>query len=126
MQWASGVESADSSCVKSSPAFVVFMSCGSKLLVAPRACQLRSALAQATLERDLAMQGVEESKEWNVDHTFAPVGRPTGNTVAQRVIRTMREQCIWLRDWVSLKDLEATLAVWQPEYNERRPHQALH
>ena len=72
------------------------------------------------------MQGVEESKDWNVDHTFAPVGRPTGNTVAQRVIRTMKEQCIWLRDWVSLKDLEAALAVWQSEYNERLPHQALH
>ena len=72
------------------------------------------------------MQGVEESKDWNVDHTFAPVGRPTGNTVAQRVIRTMPEQCIWLRDWVSLKDLGAALAVWQSEYNERRPHQSLH
>lgn len=68
----------------------------------------------------------EFSTDWNVDHTFAPVGRPTGNAVAERVIRTMKEECIWLRDWVSLKELEAALAVWQLEYNERRPHQSLH
>jgi putative transposase len=68
----------------------------------------------------------EFSKAWNVDDTVAPVGRPTGNAVAERVIQTMKEEYIWLRDRVSLKDLEAALAVWQSEYNERRPHQALH
>ena len=68
----------------------------------------------------------EFSKDWKVNHTFAPVGRPTGNAVAERVIRTIKEECIWLRDWVSLKELEAALTVWQSEYNERRPHQSLH
>jgi hypothetical protein len=31
--------------------------------------------------------------------TFAPVGRPTGNAVAERTIRTMKEECVWLADW---------------------------
>ena len=53
------------------------------------------------------------------------MGRPTGNAVAERLIRTMKEECIWLRDWNSLAELRAALLVWLSEYNERRPHQSL-
>lgn len=63
--------------------------------------------------------------EWGLEHSFAPVGRPTGNAVAERLIRTMKEECIWLRDWRSVDELRAALDDWQRRYNERRPHQAL-
>jgi putative transposase len=56
----------------------------------------------------------EFSKDWKVNHTFAPVGRPTGNAVAERVIRTMKEECIWLRDWVSLKEFVDSQDVGAP------------
>lgn len=64
-------------------------------------------------------------KEWNLDHTYAPVGRPTGNAVAERVIRTLKEEVVWLRDWDSIDDLRAAIAAWVKRYNEQRPHQAL-
>jgi len=32
---------------------------------------------------------------WHVEHTFAPVGRPTGNAVAERVIQTMKLEVLW-------------------------------
>ncbi len=47
------------------------------------------------------------------------------NAVAERVIRTMKEECIWLRDWRSLAELEAALRTWQDKYNNERPHQSL-
>jgi len=62
---------------------------------------------------------------WRLDHTYAPVGRPTGNSVAERLIRTMKEECIWLRDWRSIAELQAALDDWRTTYNEARPHQAL-
>ncbi len=62
---------------------------------------------------------------WGLEHTLAPVGRPTGNAVAERVIRTMKEECIWLRDWRSLAELQAALDEWRRVYNDERPHQAL-
>jgi len=65
------------------------------------------------------------STRWKLDHTFAPVGRPTGNAVAERVIRTMKEECIWLRDWTSLSELQTALDEWRRVYNDERPHQAL-
>lgn len=63
--------------------------------------------------------------EWNLLHTYAPVGRPTGNAVAERVIRTLKEEVVWLRDWESIDELRAALAAWVKRYNEQRPHQAL-
>ena len=64
-------------------------------------------------------------QEWGISHSFAPVARPTGNAVSERVIRTMKEECIWLRDWESAAELRAALGDWKREYNERRPHQSL-
>jgi len=63
--------------------------------------------------------------EWDLDHTLAPIGRPTGNAVAERVIRTMKEECIWLRDWRSATELNAALVDWRRGYNDHRPHQSL-
>ena len=63
--------------------------------------------------------------EWGLSHTFAPVGRPTGNAVVERVIRTMKEEVVWLRDWESADELREALERWQATYNTARPHQAL-
>lgn len=62
---------------------------------------------------------------WGVTHTFAPVGRPTGNAVAERTIRTMKEECIWLCDWRNLAELHEALQAWARTFNHDRPHQAL-
>jgi transposase InsO family protein len=64
-------------------------------------------------------------EKWGLVHTFAPVGRPTGNAVAERVIRTMKEEVIWLRDWKNAAELREALLAWVVRYNTRRPHQAL-
>jgi putative transposase len=63
--------------------------------------------------------------EWGLDHTFAPVGRPTGNAVAERLILTLKSELIWLRDWESLDELRVALEAWRTAYNTERPHQAL-
>jgi transposase InsO family protein len=62
---------------------------------------------------------------WKIDHTFAPVGRPTGNAVAERFIRTMKEEVIWLKDWESAAELQEALQAWLVVYHTRRAHQAL-
>jgi putative transposase len=62
---------------------------------------------------------------WGVDHTFAPVGRPTGNAVAERVIQTLKVELLWTRDWESLEEVEQAVREWVEQYNTARPHQAL-
>lgn len=63
--------------------------------------------------------------EWNVDHTFAPIGRPTGNAVAERLNRTLKEEVLWLQDFETIDDVRRAVEAWLPVYNGRRPHQAL-
>lgn len=62
---------------------------------------------------------------WRLAHTYAPVGRPTGNAVVERFIRTLKEELIWLRDWDSADELRAAVTAWLDHYLHHRPHQAL-
>jgi putative transposase len=64
-------------------------------------------------------------KRWGLEHTFAPVGRPTGNAVVERFIRTMKEEVIWLRDWNTAAELREALSAWLVKYHTRRAHQSL-
>jgi putative transposase len=63
--------------------------------------------------------------DWGIEHTYAPVGRPTGNAVVERVIRTLKEEGVWLRDWNDIDELRVAIDAWVRRYNERRPHQSL-
>lgn len=67
----------------------------------------------------------ELCEAWNLEHTFSPIGRPTGNAVVERVNRTLKEEVVWLRDWETAAELRAALMAWVDQYNRRRPHQAL-
>lgn len=87
----------------------------------PDAVELRSDHGPQYTGRDCAAL----CERWGLEHTFAPVGRPTGNAVVERFIRTMKEEVVWLRDWDSADELRAALEAWLVRYNERRPHQAL-
>jgi putative transposase len=62
---------------------------------------------------------------WGLVHTFAPVGRPTGNAVVERFIRTMKEEVIWLRDWNTAAELREAINAWLVKYHTRRAHQSL-
>lgn len=64
-------------------------------------------------------------REWNVHHTFAPIGRPTGNSVVERFIRTLKEEVLWIQDFRTVEDVRRAVEAWLPIYNARRPHQAL-
>lgn len=60
-----------------------------------------------------------------LEQTFAPVGRPTGNAVAERTIQTMKAECLWLEDFEDAADVQRALDRWRHEFNDERPHQAL-
>ena len=64
-------------------------------------------------------------KAWRIEHTLAPVGRPTGNAVAERFIQTLKVELIWARDWESRDELREAVAQWLQVYNHVRPHEAL-
>ena len=62
---------------------------------------------------------------WGLEQTFAPVGRPTGNAVAERTIQTMKLECVWLHEFEDVAELQQALWSWQQTFNHERPHQSL-
>lgn len=65
------------------------------------------------------------AKRWGIVHTFAPVGRPTGNAVAERTIQTMKVECLWRSEFEDVGAVQTALDAWRTSFNEERPHQAL-
>ena len=50
---------------------------------------------------------------------------PQQNGMVERLIRTVKEQCLWLHNFASLDEARQALGKWFAYYNDHRPHQAL-
>lgn len=87
----------------------------------PHALELRTDHGSQYTGQDCA----DLCRHWRLDHTFAPVGRPTGNAVAERLIKTLKVELVWTRDWNNAGELRSAVREWLDLYNRRRPHQAL-
>ena len=87
----------------------------------PKGLELRSDHGSQYTGSD----GQDFCRTWRLTHAFAPLGRPTGNAVAERVILTLKVELIWALDWASADELRQAGTTWTQTYNTERPHQAL-
>jgi putative transposase len=60
-----------------------------------------------------------------IRQAFTSYNNPKGNADTERMMRTMKEELIWLREWSSVDDLTAVLSSWIDEYNDSYLHSAL-
>jgi transposase InsO family protein len=75
---------------------------------------------QPTSERFMKHCGVLAIRQ-----IFTSYCNPKGNANTERVIRTLKEDLIWPREWYSLSQLETSLPRWIQQYNEDFPHSML-
>jgi len=61
----------------------------------------------------------------NIKQIFTTWNNPKGNADTERVMRTIKEDLIWPRDFDNPFELEKALNVWIKDYNEDFPHQSL-
>ena len=61
----------------------------------------------------------------DIDQAFTSYNNPKGNADTERLIRTMKEECLWLSDWTSSFDLVGEFASWVKSYNNTYLHSAL-
>jgi putative transposase len=66
-------------------------------------------------------------QEFIQPHTPQQNGIPQGfpSVMIERLFRTMKEQCIWLRRFDSLDETKSVIGRGVDWYNHQRPHQAL-
>ncbi len=60
-----------------------------------------------------------------IQQAFTSYHNPKGNADTERVMRTLKEECLWLQEWTSPFELIRALEVWITDYNEHYPHSAL-
>jgi transposase InsO family protein len=64
-------------------------------------------------------------RELGVHQAFTSYNNPKGNADTERVIRTMKEELLWLKEWTSPNQLTRELSLWVESYNQDYLHSAL-
>jgi transposase InsO family protein len=59
-----------------------------------------------------------------VEQVFTSYNNPKGNANTERMIRTMKEELFWLREWHSERELNLALDKWVKYYNRNYLHSA--
>ena len=59
-----------------------------------------------------------------VEQVFTSYNNPKGNADTERMIRTMKEELFWLREWDSERELSLELNKWVEYYNRSYLHSA--
>lgn len=62
---------------------------------------------------------------YGIKQEFIRPHTPQQNGMVERLIRSVKEQCLWLHNFASLDEAREALGAWFRYYNEHRPHQAL-
>ncbi len=59
-----------------------------------------------------------------VEQVFTSYNNPKGNADTERMIRTMKEELFWLREWKNDRELDYELDKWVDYYNNKYLHSA--
>ena len=68
---------------------------------------------------------MRECRALGIRQIFTSYDNPKGNADTERVIRTLKEDLIWPREWLTVEQLEPALVWWIRQYNEDYPHSAI-
>ena len=60
-----------------------------------------------------------------VEQVFTSYNNPKGNADTERMIRTIKEELFWLREWENERELSLELDNWIDYYNRNYLHSAL-
>ena len=60
-----------------------------------------------------------------IHQVFTSYNNPKGNADTERMIRTMKEELLWLREWRDQYEVSAAVSSWIDKYNESYLHSAL-
>lgn len=61
----------------------------------------------------------------DVHQAFTSYNNPKGNADTERLMRTIKEELIWLREWRDPYEVSAVVGEWIEEYNSSYLHSAL-
>jgi len=60
-----------------------------------------------------------------IHQAFTSYNNPKGNADTERMMRTIKEELLWLREWHDPYEVSAAIRTWVEQYNESYLHSAL-
>ena len=60
-----------------------------------------------------------------IEQAFTSYNNPKGNADTERMMRTLKEELLWLREWSTVNEVTVELNKWIESYNETYLHSAL-
>jgi len=64
-------------------------------------------------------------RKWGVKPEYITPYTPEQNGLIERFFRSLKEECIWLYNFVSVHHAQRVIGEWIETYNNNRPHYAL-
>ena len=62
----------------------------------------------------------------DIEQIFTSYNNPKGNAETERMIRTIKEEVIWLEEFASFSEAKETIGEWiEQDYNQEYPHSVL-
>lgn len=68
---------------------------------------------------------INECATLEINQAFTSYDNPKGNADTERVIRTLKEECIWTNEWDTLEEAQKGIALGIREYNQDHLHSSL-
>jgi putative transposase len=68
---------------------------------------------------------IRACSRWGVRQAFTCYNNPKGNADTERMMRTLKEELVWLSEWKGEIDLAEAVKGWIEKYNETYLHSAL-
>jgi len=90
-----------------------------------RAVQPELSLVSDNGSQPTSQRFIKESALLGINQIFASYNNPKGNADTERVIRTLKEDLVWPREWNSIIELKDRLDAWIVDYNTDYPHSSL-
>lgn len=72
-----------------------------------------------------SLRYMQTCSDLNLKQIFTTWCNPKGNADTERIMRTIKEDLIWVKDWDNPFELATSLEKWVNNYNTDYPHQSL-
>ncbi len=72
-----------------------------------------------------SLKFMEEVASLGIRQAFTSYSNPKGNADTERVIRTIKEELIWLQEWQTVAEVAKTMPQFVEDFNEHYLHSAL-
>ncbi len=73
----------------------------------------------------LAREFTDQMNEYQIDRKYTPFRCPSANGIAERFMRTLKEEKVWHFRFETMEQAEEVIAEWIEEYNHQRMHSSL-